>query len=151
MSSITASLDTHDDERTSRGTKDGTAPAGRSGNGQFWRGVLKWDTRLKALIGLGIGGFVVGVVAFLVLWVLPVMIDQVVTPRFTALEQHMVRLQQDMAHIREDVADVKEDVADVKEDVAEVREDVAEVREDLAYVKGQVDFLIRVSTPGGAN
>ncbi len=101
-------------------------------------------TRLKALIGLGIGGFVVGVVAFLVLWVLPVMIDQVVTPKFTAMEQHMVRLQQDMAHIREDVAEVKEDVAEVKEDLAGVRV-------DLAYVKSQVDLLIRWSAPGGAN
>ena len=99
------------------------------------------NTRLKALIGLGIGGFVVGVVAFLVLWVLPVMIDQVVTPKFTAMEQHM---EQHMGQIREDLADVKEDLANVKEDLAEVRE-------DLAYVKGQVDLLIRLSAPGRAN
>ena len=87
--------------------------------------------------GLGIGGSVVGVVALLVLWVLPVVIDQVVTPKFTALEpkftaleQHMVDLQQDLAHLKEDVADV---------------------REDLAYVKGQVDLLIQLSVPGGAD
>lgn len=64
------------------------------------------DGRLKALVGLGVGGFVVGV------------------------EQHMVDLQQDLAHLKEDVADV---------------------REDLAYVKGQVDLLIQLSVPGGAD
>lgn len=151
MSAITADVNVRSEhfpsEEPSQGTPKGTG-------GRFWAGVFKWDNRLKALVGLGIGGLFVASVAFLVTWALPVVIDQAITPRFDglnqrfdALEQRFDGLEQRFDAVEQQLDDVKEDLAEVREDVAEVREDVADLREEQAYVKGQVDLLVRFLDP----
>ena len=158
MSAITADVNVRSEhfpsEEPSQGTPKGTG-------GRFWAGVFKWDNRLKALVGLGIGGLFVASVAFLVTWALPVVIDQAITPRFDGLNQRFDALEQrfdaldqrfDALEHRFDAVErqldeVKEDLAEVREDVAEVREDVADLREEQAYVKGQVDLLVRFLDP----
>ncbi len=144
MSAITADVNVRSEhfpsEEPSQGTPRGTG-------GRFWAGVFKWDNRLKALVGLGIGGLFVASVAFLVTWALPVVIDQAITPRFDALEQRFDALEQRFDAVERQLDEVKEDLAEVREDVAEVREDVADLREEQAYVKGQVDLLVRFLDP----
>ncbi len=158
MSAITADVNVRSEhfpsEEPSQGTPRGTG-------GRFWAGVFKWDNRLKALVGLGIGGLFVASVAFLMTWALPVVIDQVITPRFDALnqrfdglehrfdglEQRFDGLEQRFDGLEQRFDAVEQQLDDVKEDLAEVREDVADLREEQAYVKGQVDLLVRFLDP----
>ena len=144
MSAITADVNVRSEHLPSEEPSQG-APRGT--DGRFWAGVFKWDNRLKALVGLGIGGLFVASVAFLMTWALPVVIDQAITPRFDALEQRFDGLEQRFDGLEQQLDDVKEDLAEVQEDVAEIREDVADLREEQAYVKGQVDLLVRFLDP----
>lgn len=144
MSAITADVNVRSEHLPSEEPSQG-APRGT--DGRFWAGVFKWDNRLKALVGLGIGGLFVASVAFLMTWALPVVIDQAITPRFDALEQRFDGLEQRFDAVEQQLDDVKEDLAEVQEDVAEIREDVADLREEQAYVKGQVDLLVRFLDP----
>ena len=144
MSAITADVNVRSEhfpsEEPSQGTPRGTG-------GRFWAGVFKWDNRLKALVGLGIGGLFVASVAFLMTWALPVVIDQVITPRFDALNQRFDGLEHRFDGLEQRFDAVEQQLDDVKEDLAEVREDVADLREEQAYVKGQVDLLVRFLDP----
>ena len=158
MSAITADVNVRSEHLPSEEPSQG-APRGTGG--RFWAGVFKWDNRLKALVGLGIGGLFVASVAFLVTWALPVVIDQAITPRFDGLNQRFDALEQrfDALEHRFDALEhrfdgleqrfdaVEQQLDDVKEDLAEVREDVADLREEQAYVKGQVDLLVRFLDP----
>ena len=105
MSAITADVNVRSEhfpsEEPSQGTPRGTG-------GRFWAGVFKWDNRLKALVGLGIGGLFVASVAFLVTWALPVVIDQAITPRFDALEQRFDALEQRFDAVERQLDEVKE-------------------------------------------
>ena len=158
MSAITADVNVRSEHLPSEEPSQG-APRGTGG--RFWAGVFKWDNRLKALVGLGIGGLFVASVAFLVTWALPVVIDQAITPRFDglnqrfdalehrfdALEQRFDALEQRFDGLEQRFDAVEQQLDDVKEDLAEVREDVADLREEQAYVKGQVDLLVRFLDP----
>ena len=151
MSAITADVNVRSEHLPS---EEPSQSAPRGTDGRFWAGVFKWDNRLKALVGLGIGGLFVASVAFLMTWALPVVIDQAITPRFDALEQRFDALEQrfDGLEQRFDGLEqrfdaVEQQLDDVKEDLAEVREDVADLREEQAYVKGQVDLLVRFLDP----
>lgn len=158
MSAITADVNVRSEHFPSEEPSQG-GPRGTGG--RFWAGVFKWDNRLKALVGLGIGGLFVASVAFLMTWALPVVIDQAITPRFDglnqrfdaldqrfdALDQRFDALEHRFDAVERQLDEVKEDLAEVREDLAEVREDVADLREEQAYVKGQVDLLVRFLDP----
>lgn len=179
MSSITANPNVrsgrvYSSEEPNRADPEGVVGGAKGTVAQFWAAVMTWDSRIKAMVG--IASLLVGSVTFLVTWVLPVMVERAVGPRFDALEQQVdeirqdvdeikedvAALQEDMAEVREDVAALQKDMAEVREDVAALQEDVAELQEDVAelhgnmaevrqgqaYIKGQMDLLVQFAAPG---
>lgn len=65
-------------------------------------------------------------------------IEQLVLPRFDAIDRDIVSMKADIAQLKADVQELKEDVRVLKLDVQELKDDVRILKDDMRVAKAQL-------------